>query len=584
VVRAFVAAGLHPATLRRWRRELKERGAAALAGNYGNRAGTGALDADPALRDFAIGLLTARPHIDGTAMHAAMGARFPEATLPSLRTVQRWLTRWKADNREALLAVANPDAWKGQYKAAFGALDEGVERINQIWQLDSTPGDIQLEDGRYNLVGAIDIATRRLKLHVARTSSADAVCSLLRRAILDWGVPEAVKIDNGRDYASRRVQRALTALEIDARFSQPFSPWEKGNIERAFRTFSHGLLELLPGFSGHNVAEAQALRDAESFADRMFKKGGTVELRMTAAELQNFCDRWCIDLYEHRPHAGLKNRTPFELAASLRTPVRRIEDLRALDLLLAEAPDNDGVRVVGKKGVKLGGHWFIAPELAGLIRQPVRVLFDEADAGRVVVYHQGAFACVAECPELLGVSRKEIAVEAGARQKRDIAEKRAELRALKRKAKSGDVVAEILDRKRAEAAALAAFPAPNVVHLTPAIEAARDAADALDRVGEVFDALGPTTPAHVAQVMEMVREERTNDDSGMGRFARALRAMANPDNDIEQQWLKGYRGSSEFNGNWTVFEYFGAEQMGLDTDFNRLLPDDAPFYANQGIL
>jgi transposase InsO family protein len=583
-VRELVDVGLHPATLRRWRRDLKERGAAALAGGYGNRAGSGALDADPDLREFAVGLLTAKPHIDGAAMHEALCARFREQPMPSVRTVQRWLTRWKAANREALLAVANPDAWKGQYKSAFGNLDDGVERINQVWQLDSTPGDIQLQYGRYNIVGAIDIATRRLKLHVSKTSSADAVCSLLRKAILEWGVPEAVKIDNGRDYASKRVQRALTALDVEARFSQPFSPWEKGNIERSFRTFSHGLLELLPGFSGHNVAEAQTLRDADSFADRMFKKGGVTELRMTSADLQAFCDRWCSELYEHRPHGGLQDRTPFEVAAALRTPVRRIEDVRALDMLLAEAPDNDGLRVVGKKGVKLGGHWYIAADLVGLIRQPVRVLFDEADAGRVVVYHDGAFVCVAECPELIGVSRKEIALEARARQNREIAEKRAELRSIKRRANTSEVVAEILAKKRDDAAALTAFPSPNVVHLTPAIEAARDAAAALDAEPPALDALGPTTAAHFIEVAELIRNERADDDDNRTRFGRALRAMAAPELELEQRWLMGYRDSSEFRGNWTVFESFGAEAFGLGTEFNRLLPADAPYHLEQGTL
>lgn len=583
-VREHVDAGLHPATLRRWKRDLKERGPAALAGSYGNRAGSGALDSTPALRDFAIGLLIDKPHIDGTALHLALETRFNGASIPSKRTVQRWLTRWKADNAEAFLAVANPDAWKNRHKVAFGNLDDGIVRANQLWQLDSTPGDIQLEDGRHVLIGAIDLATRRFKLHVAKTSTAAAVCSLLRRTILDWGVPEAVKVDNGADYASRHVERVLTGLQVEPRFSAPFAPWEKGNIERAFRTFSHDLLELLPGYSGHNVAEAQALRAADSFAERLFKKGTAATLKMTAADLQLFCDRWCEDLYAHRGHDGLKGETPFQRAASLRDAVRRIGDVRALDLLLAEAPDNNGLRVVSKKGIKLEKNWYIAPELAVLVRQPVQVLFDEADAGRVVVYHEGAFVCVAECPELLGVSRKEIAIEARTRQNAAIAEKRQELKALKRKANTGDIAWEVLARKREQAEALAAFPAPNVVHLTPALDAAAEAAAALDREPSPLDALGPTTEAHVAEVMQLLRDERTADDTNVSRFGRALRAMAAPENQIEQQWLKGYRQSSEFQGNWMVFESFGAGTFGLGDEFNALLPADAPFHQEQGAL
>lgn len=41
---------------------------------------------------------------------------------------------------------------------------------------------------------------------IARQSSA-AISALLRRAILDWGVPEAIKTDNGSDYVSNHIVR-----------------------------------------------------------------------------------------------------------------------------------------------------------------------------------------------------------------------------------------------------------------------------------------------------------------------------------------------------------------------------------------
>lgn len=587
-VRYHTGADLHPATLRRWRSINKKQGPAALAGSYGNRGGTGTIDSQPELRDFAIGLIADKPHIDATALHAALETRFSGHRIPSERSVQRWLGKWKKDNAEMLTAVANPDAWKNRYKVAFGNLDDGVVRANQVWQLDSTPGDIQLVDGRYNIIGAIDIATRRIKLHVAKTSSADAVCSLIRRAILDWGVPEAVKIDNGRDYASQRVQRALQGLEIEARFSAPFSPWEKGNIERAFRTFSHSLLELLPGFSGHNVAEAQGLRAGESFADRMFKKNASTILKLSAAELQQFCDRWCDDLYAHDVHAGLRGETPFQRAASLRDAIRRVQDVRALDLLLAEAPDGNGMRTVSKKGIKLDRAWYIASELHSLVRQSVQVLYDEADAGRVVVYHDGAFVCVAECPELIGVSRKEIATEARLRQNANISEKRRELKALKRKANTGDIAWEILDRKREQAAQLSAFPAPNVVHMTPALEAAAEAAGALDAPAVVVET-SPCTIEHVDGAARVQQREFAQDETAEERFARALGYLMTPEedrNDIQRGFLRRHLTSSEFNGRWSLFEYFGPEQLGLPLDYAALLPDgtcrDRLLQAQQG--
>ena len=45
----------------------KTQGPAALSGAYGNRKGVGILDADSPMRDFVIGLISAKPHISANA-------------------------------------------------------------------------------------------------------------------------------------------------------------------------------------------------------------------------------------------------------------------------------------------------------------------------------------------------------------------------------------------------------------------------------------------------------------------------------------------------------------------------------------
>ena len=139
---------------------------------------------------------------------------------------------WKRANAELFLAVTNPDAWKNKKLVAFGSYAEGVTRANQLWMLDSTPADVQLLDGRHSILGVIDVATRRARLVVSKNSTAEAVCQLLRRAILDWGVPDTVKMDNGRDYASERVAGVLVGLVSTARRScwrisrsSAYRPW-----------------------------------------------------------------------------------------------------------------------------------------------------------------------------------------------------------------------------------------------------------------------------------------------------------------------------------------------------------------------
>jgi len=586
-VRMHTGAELHPSTLRRWRHLNKTQGPAALAGSYGNRRGSSKIERDRALYDFVIGVLADKPHISAKLMFEALCARFPKADLPNVRSVERFLAQWKAENAEALMAVANPDAWKNRHMAAFGSLSESVTRACQLWMLDSTPADLQLVDGRYSLVGVVDIAWRGFRLHVSKTSNAEAVTQVMRRAILEWGVPEAIKVDNGRDYASARVASMLTALHIDCRFSTPFAGWEKGNIERAFRTFSHNLVELLPGYTGHNVAEAQELRARQSFAERLFKKNEVIELKLTAAELQQFCDDWCQNYYAHEKHEGLGGRTPFEVYAGLRDVVNRIDDVRALDLLLGAG----AMRRVTKKGLRIDSLVYIAPELAGVIGQDVLVRQDDGDIGRVVVYHREEFLCIAECPEVAGVSRREIAIEGKARQSAAIQQKKRELKALGRKANTADLARDILDHKARQNAALTTMPAPNVVHLTPAIEAAGIAADALEQYEAGAAPAEPVTLEHLANLRDAMRDEQSQDETAEDRFRRALRTLMKPEDerdDLEARFLRNHCASNEFRGRWAIFEDFGPSAFQLSDEYRALLPDGVAFdrlsRAQQGEL
>lgn len=575
-VREHVGESLTEVTLRRWRKTLKTGGPAALAGAYGNRKGEGKLDSDAGMQEFVVGFIADKPHASAKLVYEALKTRFD--SVPSESNVRRWLVRWKKDNAEAYLALTNPDAWKNRNMAAFGCATEGITRAGQLWMMDSTPADLQLVDGRYTIIGVIDIAWRGLRLYVSKTSNSESVSQLTRRTILEWGVPEAIKMDNGSDYASQRFARLLTGLQIEAKFSAPFSPWEKPNIERAFRTFSHSLLELLPGYTGHNVQEAQAIRARQSFAERMFKKNEVVELKLTATELQDFCDRWCRDYYAHEAHAGLDGQTPFQRFSQLRDVVSRIGDVRALDLLLGEGR----VCRVTKKGIRMDRMNYIAPELATVIGQDVLVRPDDADIGRAVIYAGDQFLCVAECPEVAGVSRREIAIEAKSQQTKRVQEAKAQMRQAKRKANVGDIAREILDHKAAQHLSLATLPAPNVIHLTPALESAALAADALaahDQPAPV-GAVGPTTVTHLADVRDVVRGEQVQDESAEDRFRRALALLLKPEqdrNDFDRQFLKNHCNSAEFTGRWQMFESFGLSAFGLSEEYAALLPDGAAY-------
>ena len=185
---------------------------------------------------------------------------------------------------------------------------------------------------------------------------------------------------------------------------RPFQPERKPFIERALGTFSHDLLELLPGFCGHDVSDRQAIRSPHSFSAR-FGRGENAEGRLTPEAFQEFCDKWCA-LYVSRPHQGLGGLTP---ASRWIGPVRMIEDEGALDILLLE-PAQGGVRTVHKKGISVGGLWHVAAELGAYIGRRVRIRLDEGNAGKIFVFSEdGVFLCEAVSPERVGVSRRQLA-------------------------------------------------------------------------------------------------------------------------------------------------------------------------------
>ena len=333
--------------------------------------------------------------------------------------------------------------------------------------------DVLLSDGqRHTILGIIDVWSRRVLLHVARTSPSTAVCTALRRAILAWGVPGVVRCDNGKEFISRHTRTALTDLGIAQEIAPPFQPERKPFIERALGTFSHDLLELLLGFCGHDVSDRQAIRSRRSFSAR-FGGGKNAQGRLTPEAFQEFCDKWCA-LYASRPHQGLGGLTPAFRASSWIGPMRMIEDERALDILLLE-PAQGGVRTVHKKGISVGGLWHVAADLGAYIGRRVRIRLDEGDAGKIFVFSEDAvFLCEAVAPERIGVSRRELAQATRKVQGEMLRKARKAIKAVSQATGTGTIAREILAGVEPEASA--ETPRRSTPARTPALEEAVRAA------------------------------------------------------------------------------------------------------------
>ena len=342
---AAAEAGIASGVLGRWRRKVRglPRGARVAALLDARRPGRPSL-IDTGMRETLEALIFGLgDHLTAVHAHRTLLAR--HGRTPKVQTVRAWLRRWRRENARDLLAVTNPDLDRSRHRPAGGDAAAAVVRLNQLWELDSTPADVICADGkRYAIVAAIDIWSRQARVLVVPTSRATAIAALLRRCILEWGVPEAVRTDEGKDYTSHHVLGVLADLEIEHCPCPPYTPEAKPFVERFLGTLTRDLFATLPGSTGHDVAQAQALRSRRSFSARRGEDDAAIYgATLTAEELQVRCDTWCDAVYGRRSHSGLQGVSPFARRASWPLPVRRVQDERALDALLAE-PAGGGCR------------------------------------------------------------------------------------------------------------------------------------------------------------------------------------------------------------------------------------------------
>lgn len=390
-----------PITLRRWKDTLEKHGATALAGQY-QRNTESKIESTPELTEFILALVTAQPHMISKSREVAnlisvkKQHGYPHWPEVSPSTVQRYLKRLQTEKSAELAYVTNPREYNNSHRPLFGTMYPWLTGPNQVWELDSTPTDVQLNVNgkarRYSIIGAIDVFTRRLMLVLMPTSSSEGICLLLRKCLLTWGLPEpdsVIRTDNGSDYVSQKTSGLFAMLELNQSKAAAFSGWEKPFIERAFKTISHGLMEKMPAYIGHSVSDKKRLQEMLSFAEsigaqRKEREQQLLNLSLTPAELQQLLDDYINFDYNHRSHSGLNDSTPFKVYAESGYRPQLPANPHSLDILLNYISTATVIR--GK--VKADGVVYTAPELMEPMwdRKVVRVFLDPADVGRATLY------------------------------------------------------------------------------------------------------------------------------------------------------------------------------------------------------
>ncbi|HLW69012.1 MAG TPA: DDE-type integrase/transposase/recombinase [Candidatus Binataceae bacterium] len=436
------------------------------------------MESSTELRDLAHAMLAQFGRsLRAPRIREAMAVRFPEAQLPSLTTIKDYTKRWRIENPALEEALNDPDRFKAKHRTKIAHADTDVVRLAQLWEIDGTTGDIMLKNGRrYTILTVIDIYSRRSMFLVAPSESASAAARLICKAITAWGVPEEIAGDNGAGFVSEYLQRLLADLGIIYTARPPFRPELKSHVERMNRTLSHEFFPMLPGFTGHSVAEQQARRARQSFAARFGKNRAELfEAALTAEELQIKIDIWADKVYGERPHKGLAGRIPNAVAAAWRGGVRFIDDRAELELLAQAAVKR---KIVAGR-VTIEGVDFIAEELSTHCGEQVTVFpHPSGNMGLIYVFREtrrGREAlCVAVNPERAGIDRDTLAITARRFQNKFINERRAETRRLVKRINPASLADEVL-KYATENAPTVVPEHERISYQTPALTAAREA-------------------------------------------------------------------------------------------------------------
>jgi len=345
--------------------------------------------------------------------------------LPSYATFMRWFKLWKRENDAKIKMILEPDKFRSEYLPAFGDQSQQykADYYGQTLMLDATKGDVmchwkEVIDGkmvektkRLTLTILIDVYSRDIRFVLSeRENSYVVVDSLLRKWLIDVGVPERIITDNGSVYKSKHFQQVCSRFNIELIYTQAYSPEQKAIVERAFGTIATQLFETLEGYIGHSVAERKAIESRKKWATKLYKdENFTIEVLLSPEDLKAKIEEYLEKRYRKEKHSfGVVKEL---IAKSPKLPPK-ITDERILDVLLGE----EKRRKLTNKGIRLNNTYYISDKLVDYYLEKgkesyVLVREDISDIRRIYVYDtKGNFIC--EAFDVRGLSEEVRAAEA----------------------------------------------------------------------------------------------------------------------------------------------------------------------------
>lgn len=235
----------------------------------------------------------------------------------------------------------------------------------------------------------------------------------MRSGIEKYGPPDAVKIDNGKDYDSQMftgitksqrkagqldeylVSGIYGAMNITASFAQPYHPQAKA-VERLFATIESQFGKTFETYCGKNPENRP-----EDLKDKL-QQQAVIDRALDFTTLTEKFAAY-VDVYNNTAHSGngMDGRTPQQVM-NMRLS-KRVISSDILDMLMCVW---SGKLTVGKNGIRFKGLLYgqYEPRLLQYFGKDVRVAYNPHDIRMVTVYDYANLMnrlCIAEQNQLV---------------------------------------------------------------------------------------------------------------------------------------------------------------------------------------
>jgi putative transposase len=152
------------------------------------------------------------------------------------------------------------------------------EHRNHVWSYDFM--STYTSDGRtVRFLNVIDEYTREcVAIHVGRRINSNQVIDVLADAMIERGIPEYIRSDNGPEFVAKQLRKWLASTGAKTLYIEPGSPWENSYCE--------------------------------SFNSKMRDEFLNGEVFYSIKEVRVLTERWRVYYNTERPHSSLGYRPP----------------------------------------------------------------------------------------------------------------------------------------------------------------------------------------------------------------------------------------------------------------------------------